>query len=215
MEFTTSDEKIESHRRINAILYRWLEFHKASGRVVRVVTMPANSGKQENQILEHIEDKGFDNVVLHTYDNQFRGEETGIKRNSVRWKHVLCKDIFTALYNENFSETPIAAWFDLMGGLSDQNKQGLQKCVAKLFDHGSLIWITLQVHGARGVFKCNTKQVYDAWASTPEGRVAITDSLLVEAVKETGKYIRPTMPPYVYRRATTTYAVYGYIVGKY
>ena len=173
--------------------------------------MPANSGRQETAILEYVRDKKL-SAQLYTFDKDIYREETGIAE-SYRWVHTV-GDIFKTLP----FVVPVglnAAWFDLMGGFTHEVKLGLQRCL-KTFTHGSLLWVTLQVHGARGVRKeSETRKVYESWTSTPVGRVAITDSLLVEAGKETGRSLIATMPPYTYRRNTVTYAVYGYVISQY
>lgn len=173
--------------------------------------MPANSGRQEMAILEYVRDKNL-SAHLYTFDKNIHREETGIARNSM-WTHTV-GDIFKNL--PLVVPTGLhAAWFDLMGGFTHEVKIGLQRCM-KNFTHGSLLWVTLQVHGVRGVREgSETRKVYESWTTTPVGRIAITDSLLVEAAKETGKALIATMPPYTYRRNTVTYAVYGYVISQY
>ena len=182
--------------------------------------MPANSGRQESVICRHLQ-KAYNKhpdmqklIRLYTYDNTWDKKQTNIDPRGVIWKHTKCKDIFTELCTYTIPSLETMAWFDLTGGLTDANKVGLQQCVQKLFAPGSLLFITLQVHGVRGVSNNNTREVYNSWAESPHGRVIITDSLLKEAVSETNKSIRTIMEPYVYRHNTTTYAVYGYIVAE-
>ena len=185
--------------------------------------MPSSSGRQENMILSQIKDlerinKEESKLKLLTFDNIYEAEKTGIteiEHGHRLWKHERCPDIFRRLLSKKREEEPVAAWFDLTGGLLNQRLLDIKECVASMFDHGSLLFITLAIDNLRGLsdehYVAHFYRSFDKRIS----RAFVTDLLLTETISKTkNKYITECMPPYVYKRRSVTYGVFGYIVGK-
>lgn len=227
----SSPEKIHSHALINKALFKWIKFHVDNNKSAQVITMPASSGRQERQILEFMAEVGNMSysectVKLKTFDNRFEAHETGIPDydspcNNV-WKHYKCMDIFRKILkltkHKEIVESPTAAWFDLCGGLTDSNYEGMREVVSNVFADGSLLCTTLAIDNIRGMSKDSIiSKMYASFNSGILRRKIATDIVLNELVESTGKYLRPVFEPYVYRRngAATTYAVFGYIVGTH
>jgi len=226
----TSPEKIRSHELINSVLFKWIRFQMQHNNRAQIFTMPASSGKQEMQILQHIADVSgelevdrFEPCVrLTTFDNRFESYETGIHAwCKDAWMHYKCTDIFRKILKLRFrdvvSKIPTAAWFDLCGGLTDSNYEGMQGVVDSVFTDGSLLFTTLAISGVRKLDKgSRISRMYDSFSSGTLRRKIATDVLLCEMVESVGKYIRPVFEPYVYKRtgSPTTYGVFGYIVGE-
>ena len=185
--------------------------------------MPSRSGRQENRILEYIqqlEEKygRQSKLKLLTFDNVYKAEGTGINlpHPNRLWRHKKCIDIFKRLLRDNYEESPVAAWFDLTGGLLNQRLLDIQACIAKMFDHGSLMFITLAIGGARGLTnKHCAKLVYNHRDVEGMSRTEATDIMLTRTIEQLdNKYMVPCSTPYVYKHGKSTFGVFGYIVGK-
>ena len=209
-DIINSREKHESHGIINSILFPWIEFNQ--GKDGLILTMPANSGRHELMILDHLQ-RYNSKLRLHTFDKDFHKHEVGIP-SSCDWSHHR-GDIFRSLNKLNPKPQPTAAWFDFCGGLTESNREGMQESVEKFFAHGSLLFVTLAVNAIRSLGKNSmTRSTYES-ASTVRGKVVLTDQLLKDMVARTKtKYIKPVIKPFVYQRVATTFVVYGYIVGE-
>jgi hypothetical protein len=114
--------------------------------------------------------------------------------------------------------SPLAAWFDLTGGLTDKIIDRLERVVKQYFHGGSLLFITLAIDGnIRGLSKDHqTSKHYSTFNKERINR-AISTALLLEGIVRdigAGKWIQPVMLPYVYKRSKTTYGLFGYIVGE-
>jgi hypothetical protein len=182
--------------------------------------MPASSGRQENIILDKIEsmeeELGRDSKLrLYTYDNKYLPGETGIECTHPHrlWLHEKCPEILKRLLKRKYGEGLCVAWFDFTGGLLDERYTDMQSVIEKMFGHGSLFFVTLAIKAVRGLDSSNrAHRVYNAYKIKPED---LTDLMLTQMVEQTGKYLKPCMQPYVYKRRATTYGVFGYIVGKH
>lgn len=227
----SSPEKTHSHELINKVLFKWISFHLERRKYSQVITMPASSGVQENQILAHIDEHaGFgcrwgNPITLHTFDNRFNAEETNVNAHDY-WIHHKCTDVFRKMIKlskldheekEFIAQAPTAAWFDLCGGLTDGNYHGMQQVVDEVFVDGSLLFTTLAIDVVRGLSKESIAgSMYSRFKPGVLRRKIATDMLLCEMAEDVGKYLSPVFEPYVYRRnnAPSSYAVFGYIVGK-
>jgi len=213
-----SEEKHQSHKRINAFFMPWIEHHIRNDSDAVLATMPAQSGLQENVLLDYIEQQDRrqrNNVKLLTFDTCLAWKETNIKQHHkrTRWEHHV-SDIFAGLLEHSVSG-PHAVWFDLTGGLSDKNLKGITDCVDQLFVSGSLMFVTFQIHAVRCLSGNSTFQTYHMTSNTPVGNVIHTERLLESAVKQkcVGKTIVRVMPTFTYKSNTpTTWGVFGYIV---
>jgi len=213
-----STEKRESHKRINAFFMPWIDFYFGKGATI--ATMPAQSGIQETELLNHIEHlesckKKAGRIKFLTFDRELSAKETNIHchHNGRVWQHHI-DDVFAGLLKYSSLDNH-AVWFDLTGGLSDKNLEGVSKCVAKLFKPGSLLFMTFQIHAVRCLSRNETLQTYQSTANTPTGNVVHTETLIEHAVKrQTGKSLVRLMPTYTYKRdeSPTTWGVFGYIV---
>jgi hypothetical protein len=216
-----SIEKRESHKKINAFFMPWIKHYFARvDTSVTVTTMPAQSGIQETELLEYIEQlqsrrANKTNLQFLTFDKDLEYWETRIpmKYQLNGWTHHR-DDVFDGLLKHG---TPgaHAAWFDMTGGLSNKNLEGIKECVRQLFDPGSLLFVTFQVHAIRCLFGNVTQQTYESTANTVAGNTIHTARLLEQYVKlNAGKCLRRIMPTYTYKRkgAPTTFGLFGYIV---
>ena len=215
---TQSIEKHESHKRINSFFVPWIDFYFGKGATV--ATMPAESGIQETELLDYIEHlesckQKTSQIKFLTFDRELQGSQTNIPNHHGGrvWQHHI-DDVFEGLlkYSKHGNH---AVWFDLTGGLSDKNLDGIVQCVNRLFAPGSLLFVTFQVHAIRCLFGNATQQTYESTANTAAGNVAHTERLLEQAVSRSGnKCLRRIMPTYTYKRkgGPTTYGVFGYIV---
>lgn len=227
---TSSADKHESHKRINSFLEPWIEYHFFDPNAM-VITMPANSGRQERMLLKYIyslEEKlqAEGKIGLYTCDREYDAAACGIAKffedtgmcpvhSNRYWYHRVDECVMEAIAARS-NKGPKAAWLDLTGGLTDKTRDKIQKAV-KTFAHGSLLFTTLQVHGVRGLSDGEyTRKVYNDMTETIAGKVIITDSLLKEVVKSNpNQYLRTIVAPQVYQHNSTTYAVYFHIVGEY
>jgi hypothetical protein len=204
---TESQEKIQTHKQINKFLFPWIDHNRGKAQS-QVITMPANSGRHENQILGYLKEKS--NTVLRTFDKDFSASETGIIEAG-KWEHYR-GDIFKSLKKINPQPQPTAAWFDFCGGLTEDNKNGITWAVDKFFTHGSLLFTTLAVNAIRSLGNnSTTREVYEC-ATSSYGKMILTDQLLRQMVARTGKKINPITSPLVYQRIATTFVVYSYVV---
>jgi hypothetical protein len=216
-----STEKRESHKRINAFFMPWIKHYFDRVDIsVTITTMPAQSGIQETELLEYIAQLQFlrahrPHLQFLTFDKDLYGWETKIPARHGRniWTHYK-DDVFDGLLKHG---TPgaHAVWFDMTGGLSDKNLEGIKECVKQLFDSGSLLFMTFQVHAIRCLFGNVTQQTYESTANTVAGNTIHTERLLEQHIKlNTNKCLRRLMPTYTYKRrgSPTTYGVFGYIV---
>ena len=215
-QYSDSLEKVQSHELINNSLFKWIEFNFK--RTTRVITMPAKSGKQENQIIEHIQSLenrlGLQNKVkLLTYDWELWAFQTNVK-SAEFWTHTRCSDVFDYVNLSNMEEGQTAAWFDLCGGLTDKTLHNVSRALA-VFDHGSLFYITLQIKTVRGLKATDSVAVGYSISNTPVANALVTSSELKNSAAKVGRYLRPIFDPYIYRRFNTYYGVFGYIVGKH
>jgi hypothetical protein len=226
---TSSADKHESHRRINSFLEPWIKYYFFDPTAM-VITMPANSGRQERMLLSYIyslEDKLGDEgqIGLYTCDRDYDALTCGIAKffedmgicpvhSNKYWHHSVRDCVMDAI--GTLDKGPKAVWLDLTGGLTDKTRNKIQRAV-KTFSHGSLLFTTLQVHGVRSLTDNEyARKVYSATSDTVEGKVIITDSLLKETVSSNdNQYLRTMVAPQVYQHNTTTYAVYFHIVGEY
>ena len=211
--------KHKSHELINRVLLKWLDYYLDKGTSPAVVTMPSCSGRQENMIITHAESRQSDgHLRLLTFDDRFHAKETGIDEYllyDTEWVHYKCPDIFRKMLQLDFPEQPVAAWFDMIGGLTNTVWEGMQEVVKKQFADGSLLFVTLAIDNARGFHEQNhARQVYDGFRKDRSSRRFVTDLLLNGMVEQTGKYLRPCLAPYVYKNGRATFGVFGYIVGK-
>jgi len=216
-----STEKRESHKRINAFFMPWIEhYFDRTDTAITVATMPAQSGIQETELLEYIEQlmrtrTNKTQLRFMTFDKDLVSTETNIPYQYACgvWKHYR-DDIFAGLLKHS-EPGAHAVWFDMTGGLSDKNLEGITECVKKLFDPGSLLFVTFQVHAIRCLFGNVTQQTYESTANTVAGNVLHTERLLERHVRlNTNKSLRRLMSTYTYKRkgSPTTYGVFGYIV---
>ena len=214
--------KHESHRRINAVLWQWLEAFFLTGG--RVLTLPCHSGKQENEILDKLQEleaahSTKSKIKLITVDNKLRKEATNVRLATPAhlWEHYIA-DVFSVLCNLPQDNLPTAAWLDLTGGLTEYNRLGIERVVNWSFPHGSLLFVTLQVHGCRQPGQLLTK--LHKGCKTPEGRLKLDGKLLEHTIRAKGKrYLMPCFlddGPFLYtnKRGNTRYGVYGYLVGE-
>lgn len=190
-----SPEKLETHRRLNERIIPWItnNFHHGG----RLITMPANSGRQEIQLLDHILmlEKQFSKkskIKLYTFDKDERAEGTNIPmqyHNTHLWEHFYCKDIFTELLRLSWSPAPTAAWFDMVSAYSDQVRGGMTACVDNLFAHGSLLFTTFKVSSIREIHTAGTAAKLFNHATSGDGaqRIQITDEYLRGSVAYAGK----------------------------
>jgi len=207
-----SDEKLETHKKINTFFMPWIEHFRSMGGTV--ITMPAQSGKQEIQILEYIEKLetvgGRCNVSLVTFDREIPIRETNIplKYHGRLWQHRL-EDVYVggAKIRGN-----VACWFDMTGGLTNKNLDGITNCAAA-WNSGSLIFITLQIQHPRGLAGNSTAQTYSSTANTIVGNTVHTARLLEQNVLRNNKQkLHRLMPTYTYKRKIQAYGVFGYII---
>ena len=225
----TSAEKIRSHELINSVLFKWLRFQYEKKQRARVITMPASSGRQERMIIQYLAELNYEFerghfIHLQTFDNRFEASETGIVSNEWShpccWTHHKCVDIFRKLIKLRKEEQdlcPVAAWFDLCGGLTDDNYYGMQSVIDKVFTDGSLLFTTLAIDVVRGLSKESVAgKMYSQFSRGVLRRKIATDILLNNMAESVGKYLSPVFEPYTYRRnnAPTSYAVFGYLVGE-
>jgi hypothetical protein len=222
----SSPEKFKSHELINSVLFKWLEYHIKQDNDFAVVTMPASSGRHENQILDFIEerkdfyasdDHGAGINWLMTFDDRLEAFETNVLENdyAAYWQHQKCPDVFKRMLKHQL-EIPVAAWFDLTGGLTDTTRVNMAEVIKKNFYDGDLFFVTLAIDGnIRGLAQdSHTKRMYDSFDKSRISRRFVTELLLKEMVSNTGKYMKPVIEPYVYRHGKTVYGVFGYIVGE-
>ena len=215
--YSDSVEKIVSHELINDSLFKWIEFNFK--QTTRIITMPARSGKQENQIIAYIQNLenrlGLQNKVqLLTYDWELWAFQTNVKDCGF-WKHTRCSDIFDYVNLSAMNEGHTAAWFDLCGGLTDNTLHNVARALA-VFAHGSLFYITLQIHAVRGLKEKDIVSFgYKTFSNTPVANSFVTISELKNAAAKVGRYLRPIFDPYIYKRGKAHYGVFGYIVGKH
>lgn len=234
-QVTSSVHKHESHRRINQFLGPWIAHQFFNDALI--ITMPANSGRQERMLLHYMFElekhyaRGDGKICLRTYDRKYNAQETGIGslftpeyargKGAMAcrkyWDHMIRECIMDEL--ATLPSGMKACWLDLTGGLTDKTRAKIGKAVQASFNHGSLLFVTLQVHGVRGLTDSEyTRQVYSSCTNTVAGKVIITDSIMKETVllcSNNNKYLRTITAPYVYQNNSTTYAVYKYLVCEY
>jgi hypothetical protein len=100
-----------------------------------------------------------------------------------------------------------AIWFDMCGPLTLVNLEGIVDCCVKLFKEQSLLFVTLCVHGARGLINDSiTKKIY-SHVSCPQMRADITQEILDVHISPYKK-IKALREPYVYKRGSATFAVF-------
>lgn len=185
---------------INKILFPWIKSKQG-----RVITMPANSGKHENQILSAIQESGSKSE-LFTCDRSFKKHETNISEHPC-WKEHHVGDIFKWLLSNDMNPEATAIWFDMCGPLTLVNLEGMVDCCVKLFKGQSLLFVTLCVHGARGLINDSiTKKIY-SHVSCPQMRADITQEILDVHISPYKK-IKALREPYVYKRNSATFAVF-------
>jgi hypothetical protein len=207
-KITKSEQKIETHSKINRYLFPWVDHHKGKN-ASQIITMPANSGRHENEILRYL-NKGKSNTVLRTFDKDFPANETGISLKG-NWEHYR-GDIFKSLKKLAPRPQPTAAWFDFCGGLTEANKDGIIEAVDTFFTNGSLLFVTLAVNAIRSLGKdSTTREVYEC-ASSVMGKTILTDQLLKQKLARRGKGLKTIQPNYSYRRIATTFVVFSYVV---
>lgn len=186
---------------INRILFPWIR--KRQGRVI---TMPANSGKQENLILDAIQESGSKSK-LFTCDREFKKNETNISEQYSGWEEHHVGDIFEWLLSNDMLPAPTAVWFDMCGPLTLANLDGIVGSTIKLCASSSLLFVTLCVHGARGLINDSiTKKIY-SHTLCPQMRAELTEEILKVHISPYKK-IKALREPYVYRRNAATFAVF-------
>jgi hypothetical protein len=206
-KITTSKQKIETHSKINKYLFPWID-HNREKHASQIISMPANSGRHENQILGYLNEKS--NTVLRTFDKDFSKNETGITEAG-RWEHYR-GDIFRSLKKIAPRPQPTAAWFDFCGGLTEANKEGIIESVDTFFTNGSLLFVTLAVNAIRSLGNnSTTREVYEC-ASSVLGKTILTDQLLKQMLARKGKKLKTLQPNYSYQRIATTFVVFSYVV---
>ena len=215
-----SSEKHTTHELINSKFWPWIKLN--FDQYGYIVTMPSCSGRQENMILRYVqqledENSSWSKLKLLTFDDTHEAVGTNIRPHKI-WKHERCPDIFRRLLKRKYPEAPVAAWFDLTGGLLNQRLLDLQACISKMFAHGSIMFITLAIDNVRGLSAENyIRAVYDY--NDREGKMSraeATEAILIKMVEKLGnKYMVPCCEPYVYKHGRTTYGVFGYLIGKY
>ena len=217
-----STEKYESHSRINKVLFKWIEHMFRQGGVI--ATMPAQSGRQENQILTKLreleETRGVESKVkLMTFDYSLKANETGVIPDS-NWLGHCNGDVYTALCENIEEPCYIAAWFDMTGGLSNNNINGINRCVEKM-KHGSMFFLTIQILNPRMLtVEHDMRNCTDHAANTVRGNLMHAERLLMNSVKLLGnKYLLKLRgeeyETQVYKRKNSTFAVLGFVVGEY
>lgn len=207
-----SSEKMETYGKINPILFEWISDKFNKSIPSRVITMPAESGVQENQILEHIKtlEKQFakgSSVKLFTYDNRVAWFQTNINTVDYQkyWWHSKCEDIFTSMLH-GLEKAPTAVWFDLCGGLSDSVCVGLHAVSKKLLTDDSLIFITLQIRNCRGGVNQQLAEKYAEALGIRENIKATEEKLSSLIIT----FDLTKVMQKVYYRASTTFCVLGY-----
>ena len=215
---TQSIEKYESHKRINTFIVPWIEFYFGKGATV--ATMPAESGLQETELLNYIEHlelckRKTSQIKFLTFDSELDAKATNIPSHHGGrvWSHYV-DDVYEGLLKHS-SYGSHAVWYDLTGGLSDKNLNGITRCVDKLFKPGSLLFMTFQIHAVRCLSRNETLATYQSTANTPIGNMLHTERLIEHSVKrQTCKSLIKLMPTYTYKRdeSPTSWGVFGYIV---
>lgn len=203
-EISVSLEKRESHLRINELIFKWIDVQNDG----IVITMPADSGRQENDIIRQIH-KTRSRVKLKTFDKFLNREETGIYDPLGVWEHHK-GDVL------KLTKTPpanTAVWLDLMGGLTNNAESGIRKHVSRFGDN-NLLFVTLAIGGAMRAFNEDNALVASTYKSSRFSRTMSTDLRLYEILVDAAdnKKVSSVMQPYVYRRPKTTYGVFGYSV---
>ena len=230
----SSAHKHKSHEMINKVLFKWLEFHWERGKECRVVTMPSISGRQENLIINHMNNFQLEehwveyrdrhswtaeNIKLLTFDNMADALNTNIvapDRKVVKWEHFKCVDIFRKMLKLGLREIPTAAWFDMTGALTDKTWSGIQDVVERQFADGSLLFVTLAIDGPMRAFtdKNYAHRVYSSFCKKRVSRKFVTELMLTELIENTGKYVKQCIDSYVYKNGKSTFGVFGYIIGE-
>jgi hypothetical protein len=185
---------------VNKLLFPWISDNSYG----RIISMPANSGRHESEILSRIGDNV--GMKLFTCDRDFESYETGIKPHSAWGEHHV-GDIFRWLMTNSMSQAPTAIWFDLCGGLTESNMTGIKGAVMKLCGPRSLLFVTLCVHGVRGLDKQSlTGELYKCTVN-PTTRADITEQIMLVHIRPF-KQIKALREPYIYKRNSATFAVF-------
>jgi hypothetical protein len=217
-----SAEKYESHDRINKVLYKWIEHMFGQGGII--ATMPAQSGRQENQILMKLSElervHGAESKVkLMTFDYSLKANETGVTPDD-NWLGHYNGDVYAALCENIDEPCHIAAWFDMTGGLSNNNINGINRCAEKM-KHGSIFFLTIQILNPRMLtIEHDMRNCTDHAANTVRGNLMHAERLLMNSIKLLGnKYIlklrKEEYETQVYKRTRSVFAVLGFVVGEY
>ena len=213
-----SEEKYKSHELINSKFWPWIDLN--FDKPGYIITMPSRSGRQENMILEHISKSEIarskaSKLRLLTFDDTYEASGTGIRLEHPHrlWTHQRCGDIFNRLVDRGYSETPVAVWFDLTGGLLNQRIVALQTIISNMFAHGSLMFITLGIDNVRGL--SNEHYIRAVYDYSGVSKAEATNATLIRLGEVSNKYMVPCCAPYVYKHGKTTYGVFGYLIGKH
>jgi hypothetical protein len=205
-------DKLASHCMINGKLYAWLEEMYRREEKARIITMPSNSGVQENQILNILEsfERRYgetDRITLHTYDRDFSERETKIKKHRL-WRHTKTPDIFREMVFSLDSDVATFVWFDLCGGLSENVRKGTLNTGLYVLNHPcSEVYYTLQVKGCRNLGCASViERLYKSSGNQLDTNIKIT----TEAIKALLPYKTKSETLYVYQRRVAYYAVIGF-----
>jgi hypothetical protein len=203
-EIAVSKEKKESHIRINDLLFQWMEVQTEGV----VITMPSNTGRQENEILRQIY-RTRSKIRLKTFDKFLEKEQIEIYDPvGGVWEHHR-GDIF------KITKTPpsnTALWLDLMGGLTNNAENGIKKHV-KRFGDDNLLFLTAAIAGTMRAFNEENAVIALMYSTSNWSREMVTNLRLCEIlVNATDKKVTCVMDPYIYRRpgSKTTFGVFGY-----
>lgn len=187
----------------------WIDERFMQKEQSRIITMPADSGLQENQILEYIMELELKHmtsspVKLLTYDDRFDAAETGIKHTE-HWRHTRCSDIFKEMV-ETLEPMTTLVWFDMCGPLAESTRVGMLRAMP-LLSAGSVLFVTLQVHACRLQTKSLLSKLYRKYGGTAEQNISVTTVCLQGLASPLEADTIMVAP---YRRRSATFCVFGF-----
>jgi hypothetical protein len=195
--YSRSSEKLDTHKAMWPYLKQFIDSHESG----YIATMPADSGKQENEILDYLDSlPEGKKIKLCTFDNQLDVVSTNVKYHPAH-NHHIC-DVFSGV-KRTIPPGACFIWFDLCGALTDRTVDGLRG-IEHIVKEG-YVFVTLQIHGCRGLQQHHiVRNLYNRSGNTPEGNLKISEEL-VASLLPSSELVYSAM----YRRNTSTYCVLG------
>jgi hypothetical protein len=184
-----SEEKLETHKKMEPLILGWLQDNPKGN----IITLPGNSGRQENWLLEQM---GSEHQ-LFTVDRTLAWWETRVR--PTKQVHHVKDDFWSVVKLVSLQGRPVLAWADLTGCLHDRNREGWMEMVESS-KTGSIFFITLATGGIlRGWDKGSLWRSYRSLGFAP---VEAAEMIL-------GKNLEKIMQ-YQYRHGKTNYTVFGF-----